>query len=343
MSPVVVHGVKIATTLSNKRSIGGRTKNSNASPAGLPRPQAQRLFWSGSFCGAFPGALKCTGLKQPIDGQLKERGPHCDGSIDLAFPQAKTMPPPAIRATATTMPKIFGRFGLTGFCGIVGCSMTSRRSECWPFSRFSPSLAAESFCVALFSSSMTLVFCVSRVSSPGLRPGCRRHSARGSSAARGFLERGDLSLKRLNIGMACRIRRTLDQQLGFKRCQLPCAVEVPMHRSHRQDAIFLIAIIWASTDDSLPSSLLLPGPRNRVVCAANSVRERTSSERSMVTNSFATLLAMSGRSYSKPMVKAIASLFLVSSFCSDGLMTVRLRMKSTISVPETRSNQPDVR
>ena len=49
-------------------------------------------------------------------------------------------------------------------------------------------------------------------------------------------------------------------------------------------------------------------PRKRVVCAANSVRERTSSDRSMVTNSFATFVAISGRSYSKPIVKAIASL-----------------------------------
>ena len=63
----------------------------------------------------------------------------------------------------------------------------------------------------------------------------------------------------------------------------------------------------------------------------------------MVTNSFATFVAMSGRSYSKPIVKAIASFFLDSSFCSDGLMSVRLRMKSTISVPETRSSQPEVR
>ena len=63
----------------------------------------------------------------------------------------------------------------------------------------------------------------------------------------------------------------------------------------------------------------------------------------MVTSSFATFVAIAGFSYSKPTVKAIDSFFFDSSLCSDGLMTVRLRRTSTISVPESRSIRPDVR
>ena len=100
---------------------------------------------------------------------------------------------------------------------------------------------------------MTLDLCVSRVSSPGVELGPAVTGC-GGSARRGFLECGDLSFERLNIGMAWRIRGALDQQLGFERRELFLAVERSAVSPTPKRA-FLIAIICASIDDSRPSSL----------------------------------------------------------------------------------------
>ena len=126
------------------------------------------------------------------------------------------------------------------------------------------------------------------------------------------LKRCDPALQRLNVGMIGRIGRAFEQQFGLQRRQ--CLVAVESDVSPAPTGIFFSAMIWASIEASRPSSRVTSWPRNRVVCAANSVRERTSSLNSMVTSSFATLVATAGCSYSKPTVKAIASFFFDFEF-----------------------------